>query len=67
MKHLDDNVDVFGLEVERTQLKSQLKQVVGAKDKFQERMDNLNVEDKYYDRKYEDMSIRWNSILWAGT
>ena len=64
---MDDNVDVSGLEVERTQLKSQLKQVVGAKDKFQERMDNLNVEDKYYDRKYEDMSIRWNSILWAGT
>lgn len=67
MKHLDENVDVSGLEVERTQLKSQLKQVVGAKDKLQERMDNLNVEDKYYDRKYEDMSIRWNSILWAGT
>ena len=62
MKHLDDNVDVSGLEVERTQLKNQLKQVVGAKDKLQERMDNLSVEDKHYDRKYEDMSIRWSNL-----
>ena len=24
--------------------------------------DNLSVEDKHYDRKYEDMSIRWSNL-----
>lgn len=62
MKHLDDTVDVSGLEVEKTQLQNQLKQVAGAKEKLLEKIDMLDVNDKYYDRKYEDMNIRLSNL-----
>lgn len=62
MKHLDDTVDVSGLEVEKAQLQSQLKQVTGAKEKLLEKIDSLDVNEKYYDKKYEDMSIRLSNL-----
>ena len=62
MKHLNDTIDVSGLEVEKTQLRNQLNQVTGAKEKLLEKMDILDVNDKYYDRKYEDMSIRLSNL-----
>ena len=62
MKHLDDTVDVSSLEAERTQLQGQLKQVVGAKDKLLEKMDVLDVNDRHYNRKYEDMNIRLGNL-----
>ena len=62
MSHLDDTVDVTALEVEKTQLQGQLKQVVGAKDNLLERIDILDIEDKHYNRKVEDMNTRLSNL-----
>ena len=62
MKHLDDTVDVTALEVEKSQLQGQLKQVTGAKDNLLARMDLLDINDKHYERKSEDMNTRLTNL-----
>lgn len=52
---MDEKVDVSSLEAERDQVREQLRQVVGAKKKLAEMLDRLDVNDKHYDRKYQDM------------
>ncbi len=55
---MDEKVDVSSLENERDQVREQLRQVVGAKKKLAEMLDRLDVNDKHYDRKYQDMHDR---------
>ncbi len=55
---MDEKVDVSSLENERDQVREQLRQVVGAKKKLAEMLDRLDVSDKHYDRKYQDMHDR---------
>jgi site-specific DNA recombinase len=55
---MDEKVDVSSLEAERDQVREQLRQVVGAKKKLAEMLDRLDVNDKHYDRKYQDMHDR---------
>ena len=55
---MDERVDVSSLEAEREQIREQLRQVVGAKKKLSEMLDRLDVNDKHYDRKYQDMHDR---------
>lgn len=55
---MDEKVDVSSLETERDQVREQLRQVVGAKKKLAEMLDRLDVNDKHYDRKYQDMHDR---------
>ena len=55
-------VDVSGLESEREQYRAQLRQVVGAKNKLTAMLDRLDVEDKHYDRKYQDMQDRLDNL-----
>lgn len=57
-KKIDEKVDVSSLEVEREQVREQLRQVMGAKKKLTEMLDRLDVSDKHYDRKYQDMHDR---------
>lgn len=59
---MDDVVDVSTLESEKEQLKNQLRQVVGAKRKLTEQLDKLDVGDKHYDRKYQDMQDRMDNL-----
>lgn len=40
------------------QIREQLRQVMGAKKKLTEMLDRLDVNDKHYDRKYQDMHDR---------
>ena len=51
-------IDTKELEAELTQLHKQLRQLNGAKTKLGQQMDGLDITDKYYDRKYQDMENR---------
>lgn len=55
---IDEKVDVSSLEAEREQIREQLRQVLGAKKKLTDMLDRLDVNDKHYDRKYQDMHDR---------
>ncbi len=55
---MSEKVDVSTLETEREQLKKHLRQVIGAKTKLTDMLDKLDVSDKHYDRKYQDMQDR---------
>lgn len=62
MEKLSKNVDVTELEVQRAQLTKQLTQAAGAKDKLLETLDDLEVTDKHYARKYADMQKRLEGL-----
>ena len=61
-KKLGEKVDVSALENEKEQYRAQLRQVIGAKNKLTVMLDNLDVEDKHYDRKYQDMQDRLDNL-----
>ena len=61
-ERLDQKVDVSSLEKERDGLKTQLLQATGAKDKLSQQLDKLDVTDRHYDRKYQDMQDRMDSL-----
>lgn len=58
-ERLQEKVDVSNLEEERDQLKGQLQQVVGAKNKLLVMLDALDAGDKHYARKFQDMRTVW--------
>ena len=62
MKRMDAKVDVTYLEKEQEQLHGQLRQLLGAKEKLTELLDKLDVRDKHYDRKYQDMHNRLDNL-----
>lgn len=57
-KKLEQKIDVTLLEEERERLRQQLRQLTGAKKKLMDMLDKLDVMDKHYDRKYQDMQDR---------
>ena len=59
---LDDKVDVRSFEIEREGLRTQLLQATGAKDKLNQQLDRLDVTDRHYDRKYQDMQDRLDNL-----
>lgn len=59
---LDEKVDVSSFEAEREGLRTQLVQATGAKDKLMQQLDRLDVTDRHYDRKYQDMQDRLNTL-----
>lgn len=59
---LNEKVDVSSLETEKNQVREQLRQVMGAKKKLTEMMERLDIGDKHYDRKYQDMQDRQNVL-----
>ena len=52
---INTRIDTGELEQEIENLRKQLRQVLGAKNKLAQQMDSLDVTDRYYDRKYQDM------------
>ena len=54
--------DTDELEKEREICRTRLRQTIGAKNKLAEQMDALDVSDKFYDRKYEDMQDRMDKL-----
>lgn len=55
-------VDTGELEAEREALEKKLRQLQGAKTKLGKQIDALDVTDRYYDRKYDDMQFRLDSL-----
>ena len=51
-------IDTKQLEAELAQLNKQRQQLIGAKDRLGQQMDSLDITDKHYDRKYQDMENR---------
>lgn len=54
--------DTEELEKEREICRTRLRQTIGAKNKLADQMDALDVCDKFYDRKYDDMQERMNKL-----
>ena len=61
-RQLEQKIDVSALEEEREQLRRQLRQLTGAKKKLMDMLDKLDVSDKHYDRKYQDMQDRLDTL-----
>ena len=61
-ERLQEKVDVSNLEEKRDQLKGQLQQVVGAKNKLLVMLDALDAGDKHYARKFQDMQDRLDNL-----
>ena len=61
-ERLQEKVDVSNLEEERDQLKGQLQQVIGAKNKLLVMLDALDAGDKHYARKFQDMQGRLDNL-----
>ena len=59
---LRQKVDVSQLEAEREKLRGQLRQLSGAKKKLTDMLDALDVNDRHYDRKYQDMQDRLDNL-----
>ncbi len=59
---IGDKVDTTELDKEREDFRKQLQQCIGAKNKLAAQMDALDVTDKFYDRKYQDMSTRLDKL-----
>ena len=55
---IGSRIDTKELETELEQLRKKLHQLNGAKAKLGQQMDSLDVTDKHYDRKYQDMEER---------
>lgn len=55
---IGSRIDTKELEAELEQLCKKLRQLNGAKSKLGQQMDSLDVTDKHYDRKYQDMEER---------
>ena len=61
-KKMEQKVDVDSLQEERKNLREQLRQAEGSKKKLVEQMDKLDVTDRHYDRKYQDMQDRLDNL-----
>ena len=55
-------VDTGELEAEREALEKKLRQLQGAKTKLGKQIDALDVTDRHYDRKFDDMQSRLDSL-----
>lgn len=55
---IDSSIDVSSFEAELDNLRKQLAQTNGAKNKLTQQMDALDFMDPQYDRKYGDMQCR---------
>ena len=59
---IESGLDTDDLEKEAQALNKQLRQLTGAKDKLNTELDRLDVTDKHYNRKYEDMTGRLEGL-----
>ena len=61
-ERIDARIDTGELDQEIENLRKQLRQVIGAKNKLAQQMDNLDIMDSHYDRKYQDMQERMERL-----
>lgn len=61
-KKINTQIDVSELEKERECLEKSRTQLIGSKNRLGVKMDELDVNDRFYDEKYSDMENRLNSL-----
>lgn len=61
-KYLNKKVDTSEIDNELMSLQKKKNQLEGAKKNLVYKMDNLDISDPFYDRKYEDMDARLDSF-----
>ena len=61
-KKINSRIDTNELDAEITALRKQLQQYEGAKSRLGQQMDQLDISDRHYDRKYQDMQERLNVL-----
>lgn len=59
---IGSKIDTSELENEKQDLRKCLQQTIGAKNKLAEQMDKLDITDRNYDRKYQDMQDRIDKL-----
>ena len=59
---IGSRLDTADLDQEIEQLRKQLRQYTGTKDRISEQMDALTFDDPHYDRKLQDLQTRQNKI-----
>lgn len=59
---IGSHLDTTALDQEIEQLRKQLRQYTGTKDRISEQMDALVFDDPHYDRKLQDLQTRQNKI-----
>lgn len=59
---INTKIDTSEAENELANIRKQLKQYIGTKDKIISQLDSLDVLDKNYDRKYDDLQKRLESM-----
>ena len=57
-RKIGKRIDTEELDKELDNMRKQMKQLVGAKNKLADQIDSLDIMDKHYDRKYQDMQNR---------
>jgi len=62
MRKIGKSIDTNELEKELSNMRKQMKQLVGAKNKLADQIDALDILDKHYDRKYQDMQNRMDKF-----
>ena len=59
---IGSKIDTSELEAEKQELRKHLQQTIGAKNKLADQMDKLDITDRNYDRKYQDMQDRIDKL-----
>ena len=59
---IDAKVNTSELDSELEGLRKKLRQLIGAKDKLAQKIDNLDIMDPHYSKKYDDMQSRLDSF-----
>ena len=57
-KKIDSKIDVSEMEAELEGLEKQHRQLSGAKARLGQQMDSLDISDRFYEKKYQDMETR---------
>lgn len=58
LEKIGARIDTAEVEMEIETLEKQHRQLIGAKNRLGQQMDTLDITDKYYERKYQDMETR---------
>ena len=58
MSKMEEKVDTSNLQIERDNLREQLRQAEASKRKLMEQIEKLDANDRHYNRKYQDMQDR---------
>lgn len=61
-RKIGKSIDTKELDKELENMRKQMKQLVGAKNKLADQIDSLDILDKHYDRKYQDMQNRMDKF-----